>query len=133
MSDADIEVLRHAYEAFNRRDLDALTRFFDPDAYWVPSSSLWGSGKTYHGHDGLAELLQDLAADWDRFDTQPRQFREVGDHILVLGTVHARRLNDQRDFNSPTAWIWEMRSGKALRLQAYTDPAKALEALGLKE
>ena len=131
MSSADIETLRQAYEAFNRRDLEHLTEFFDPDAYWVPSASVWGAGKTYHGHAGLAELLRDLAADWQVFESHPEEFREVGDHILVLGRIHARRAADGRELDSPAGWIWEMRDGRALRLQAYADPAKALEALGL--
>jgi hypothetical protein len=131
VSQADVEALRLAYEAFNRRDLDELTRFFDPDSYWVPSPSVWGAGKTYHGHEGLAELLRDLGSEWRVFQSHPEEFREVGDHILVLGRVHAQRAPDGREFDSPTAWIWEMRDGRALRLQAYADPAKALEALGL--
>ena len=133
MTEADIEALRDAYEAFNARDLDRLTGFFDPDAYWVPTASVWGVGKTYHGHEGLAELLRDLASDWRLFESYPEDFREVGDHILVLGRVRARRAADEHEFDSPTAWIWEMRDGRALRLQAYSDPAKALEALGLPE
>jgi ketosteroid isomerase-like protein len=133
VSRADIEVLRRAYEAFNRRDLDALTGFFDPEAYWVPSPSVWGAGKTYHGHEGLAELLAELASDWRAFESRPEEFREVGDLILVLGRVHAVPAEGDREIDSPTAWIWEMRNGKALLLQAYADPAKAFEALGLNE
>jgi ketosteroid isomerase-like protein len=31
------------------------------------------------------------------------------------------------------AWIWQMREGKALLLQAYSDPQQALDALGLSD
>lgn len=132
MSQSDIEALRQAYEAFNRRDLDALRTFFDPDAHWVPAPSVWGAGKTYHGHEGLAELLRDMDVDWGEFRSQPEEFREVGDLILVLGSVHARPADADRAIDSPTAWIWEMRDGKAFLLQAYNDPAAALDALGLE-
>jgi uncharacterized protein len=133
MSQDDIEALRHAYEAFNRRDLDELSRFFDSDAYWVPSASVWGAGKTYHGHEGLAELFRDLGSEWRSFESYPEDFREAGDHILVLGRIRAERSSDGRQIDSDTAWIWEMRDGRALRLQAYSDPAKAFEALGLAD
>jgi ketosteroid isomerase-like protein len=74
-----------------------------------------------------------LERDWQEFQSLPQEFREVGDLILVLGYVRAIPKDGGREIRSPTAWIWEMRDGKALRLQAYTDPRRALEALGIGE
>jgi ketosteroid isomerase-like protein len=131
MSERDLEVLRLAYDAFNRRDLQALLEFFDPGAHWVPSSSVWGAGTAYHGHEGVERLLADLAANWDRFEADPQEFREVGDLILVTGRVHALAKGGAREIDSATAWVWQMREGKALLLQAYADAQQARDALGL--
>ena len=133
MSEAEFDVLRRAYEAFNRRDREALVEFFDPEAVWIPSSSAWGAGTAYRGHEGVRRLLDDVARDWQEFESEPREFRQVGEHILVLGRVRAVPRRGGREIHSDTAWIWEMRDGKGLRLQAYTDPARAMEALGLRE
>jgi ketosteroid isomerase-like protein len=133
MSESDLDLLRRGYEAFNRRDVEGLLTFFDPDATWIPSPSAWGAGRTYHGHEGVARLLEELERDWQEFQSIPEEFRQVGDLILVLGQVRATPKNGGREIRSPTAWIWEMRNGKALRLQAYTDPRRALEALGVPE
>ncbi len=131
MSEADFDVLRRGYEAFNRRDLEGLVALFDPDAVWIPSSSAWGAGNAYRGHDGVRRLLDDLARDWQDFQADPREFRQVGDHILVLGQVRAVPKDGDHEITSSTGWIWEVRDGRALRLQAYTDPERALEARGL--
>src|SRR5436190_4616360 len=133
MSQADLDALRDGYEAFNRRDLDGLVRFFDPDSSWIPSSSVWGAGGAYHGHAGVAQLLDDLDRDWERFEAQPREFREIDDLILVLGQVNAVAKGGGQPVASETAWIWQMREGKALLRQAYSDPRQALDALGLQE
>jgi ketosteroid isomerase-like protein len=131
MSERDVELLRQAYQAFNRRDLGALLDFFDPDAYWVPAPSAWRNGYAYHGPEGVRQLLTDLAADWDEFSAEPEEFREIDDLIFVSGRVHAVTKGGGEKIDSPTAWVWEMRNGKAIRLQAYTDPQKAREALGV--
>jgi ketosteroid isomerase-like protein len=133
VSGSDVDSLRRGYEAFNRRDTDGLLGFFDPDATWIPSSSAWGAGRAYRGHEGVARLFEDLERDWQEFEALPHEFRQVGDLILVLGRVRAIPKGGGEEIRSPTAWIWEMRGGKALRLQAYTDPRRALEALGVGE
>jgi uncharacterized protein len=133
MSQADLDALRDGYEAFNRRDLDGLIEFFDADSSWIPSSSVWGAGGAYHGHEGVAQLLADLERDWERFEALPREFREIDDLILVLGQVEAVAKGGGRQVASQTAWIWQMRDGKALLLQAYSDPEQALAALALSE
>jgi uncharacterized protein len=129
----DVDSLRRGYEAFNHRDLEGLVTLFDPDATWIPSASAWGAGQVYHGHDGIARLFEELERDWQEFQSIPEEFREVGDFILTLGYVQATPKEGGHEIRSPTAWIWEMRDGKALRLQAYTDPGRALEALGVPE
>jgi ketosteroid isomerase-like protein len=133
MSASDLDSLRRGYEAFNRRDIEGLLTLFDPDATWIPSASAWGAGTTYHGHEGVVRLFEELERDWEEFQSLPQEFREVGDWILVLGDVVAIPKGGGKEIRSPTAWIWEMRDGKALLLQAYTDPRRALEALGLEE
>ena len=133
MSESDIDSLRRGYEAFNRRDLEGLLAFFHADATWIPSYSAWGEGRVYHGHEGVGRLFEDMERDWQEFQSEPEEFRQVGDWILVLGYVRAIPKEGGREIRSPTAWIWEMHDGKAKRLQAYTDPRRALEALGISE
>ena len=132
MSEADVELLRRGYQAFNRRDMAGLMAFLHPEAVWIPSPSAWGAGRAYHGHDGVASLLEDLAREWEEFEVEPDEFRQVGDLVLVLGTVRARAKGG-KEIRAATAWIWELREGRALRLQAYTDQSRALEALGVPE
>jgi ketosteroid isomerase-like protein len=133
VSQSDVDSLRRGYEAFNRRDIEGLLTFFDPDATWIPSSSAWGAGRAYHGHEGVVRLFEELKRDWQEFQSVPQEFRQVGDLILVLGYVWAIPKDGGKEIRSPTAWIWEMRDSKALRLQAYTDPRRAFEALGVPE
>ena len=43
MSQENVELVRSAYEAYNRRDVDGVLGCFDPDIDWhVPDSLAWG-------------------------------------------------------------------------------------------
>jgi ketosteroid isomerase-like protein len=129
-SESDVAVLRSAYAAFNERDAEAFVACFDADAYWLPTVGAWGEGRHYQGHGGVRQVLVDVVNDWREFVAEPTEFRQVGDLTLVLGRVRAVS-HAGRSIDAPAAWVWEMRDGKVLRLQAYSDPAQAREALGV--
>jgi ketosteroid isomerase-like protein len=53
MSQENVEVVRRAYAAFNRGDLDAVVANVAPDAEYVTSGAIPGSGSVYRGREGL--------------------------------------------------------------------------------
>jgi hypothetical protein len=53
VSERNIELHRHALEAFNARDIDALLTQFDPSIEFHSVLAAVG-GETYRGHDEIA-------------------------------------------------------------------------------
>src|SRR5215203_4983750 len=60
MSRENVEVALAGMEAWSRRDLGAMLELLDPKVEWHPAFQklLGGEAVTYHGHDGVRELLR---------------------------------------------------------------------------
>jgi ketosteroid isomerase-like protein len=140
MSQENVEVVRAAFEAFNRTyaagttDLSAFLDFIDPDVEWVPIMAIL-EGTTYHGHEGMRQWIEDVKRDWVAFEPRPEQFRDLGDdRVLVLGAWRAQGRGGDVLLDIPqAAWLIQIRNGKVVRLQTFTERKKALEAVGLSE
>jgi ketosteroid isomerase-like protein len=66
-----------------------------------------------------------------RFD--PKEFRDLGDDVLLIGSIHARGRESGVEINSQTAWLVTLRGGRAVRARGYLNIQDALEAAGLSE
>jgi ketosteroid isomerase-like protein len=133
MSQENVEVVRGAHEAFNRRDVAALLALLDQEVEWIPILAAL-EGRVYRGHAGVRRWIQELDTDWEAFETCPEEFRDLGDRVLILGSWRARgRVSGVQLENQPGSWVAHVKDGKVTRQQTYTDRAEALKAAGLKE
>jgi ketosteroid isomerase-like protein len=138
MSQENVEVVRQIYEAagraINHGALDEFCRLLDPDVEWIPINAAL-EGVRYRGHDGVRQWIEDMNRDWDFFEARPVEVRDLGDErLLALGTWRARGRSSGLELDSqPAAWLLQLRDRKAVRMQTFTDRAKALEAAGLSE
>ena len=137
MSQENVEISRRIFEAFNRTFTEAtndLYALLDPDVEWIPIMAIL-EGTTYHGHEGVRQWFEDVKRDWAEFEGRPEEFRDLGDdRVLALGSWHARGRGGEVLLDIPqAAWLIQLRNGKAIRLQTFTERKKALEAAGLSE
>jgi hypothetical protein len=125
------EVLRKAYAAFNRNDIDATVEALDPQIDWTEPPEFPGGG-TYHGHEGVKAYLSHSRANWVEGSSEPEQFLVAGDKIIVF--VHVRvRLKDSMEWHERRlADVFIFRGGKAIQMGAFSDRRQALEWAGVK-
>jgi ketosteroid isomerase-like protein len=137
MSEETIELVRRAFEAFNRTFTEGASDYWellDPEVEWVPMSALL-EGTRYHGHDGVRQWIEDMKRDWTSFEVRPERHMDLGDdRVLTMGSWRAQGRGGgvMLEFQQAT-WLQEFRKGKVVRLQTFTDREKALEAAGLSE
>ena len=62
----------------------------------------------------------------------PQRFFDLGERVLVLSRFEATG-RDGIEANLPMAHLWTLRDGKVVRMDAFADQQKALEAAGLSE
>ena len=131
MSQENVELVYQAYDAFNRRDMDAYLALADADV--EVGSRLAAMEGGYHGHDGIRRWWQNmLDASPDR-TVDIVEVRDLGDVTLTL--LHARGRGAGSDFPyDETIWsIARWRHRKCVWWRIYGTEAEALEAVGLRE
>ena len=130
MSEKTEELVRQAYQAFSKRDLDALREIADPriEIHTV-TGTIAGRSEPYRGHDGLVEYLRDVGETWDEIELLPTDFHELSDdRLVVFGRVRARR--ELAVIDAPNAWMWEVGEGRIRSARVFGDPQGARELLG---
>jgi hypothetical protein len=133
MSEENVEIVRRAHEAFNRRDLDAFLATQDPDVVFVPYEVSVQGGDPYRGHDGIRRW-------WDEsFDVLPDlraevfELRDLGPRVFVHGRLTGHGAGSGAEFGRTLWETVEVREGKTVWWAAFATESEALEAVGLSE
>jgi ketosteroid isomerase-like protein len=129
MSEANVLLASNAVAAFNRRDVAALVEMTTDDFEWLTWTGTVES-TVYHGADGLAGYFRDADV-WEVLNLDVREFRDLGDQVLVVGTFHARGGGSGVEVRTPYYSAFFMKGGKLARVLSFRTEDEALEALGL--
>jgi ketosteroid isomerase-like protein len=135
MSEENVEIVRRAWEAWIRGDLDTLFETFDPAVEWDTTTfEGWPDPGVYHRHEGVRRFFEEWLAFWERYEAGVDEYLDVDDdRVLVLcwqrGSVRGSSVPVQMDW----AQLCTLKRGFVCRMAAYSDRADALEAAGLRE
>jgi ketosteroid isomerase-like protein len=132
MSPENVEVVRSIYEAFNRRDWDAVFRDTAPDVELTTPPGGPNSG-TYRGREECEGYLRELITPFEASALQPEEFFERGDQVAVVYKVRARPKGSSAEIEIRNGALWTIQGGKAVSLRFFSKPKEALEAAGLRE
>jgi uncharacterized protein len=127
MSQENLEIVRRAFEAFNRRDMTAFLDLLDPDVEWVPILAVL-EGRVYRGHKDVQRWVEDLDPDWEFFEVYHEELRDLGDRVLIFGHWRARGRASGVESEQPGIWLYEMKGGKVVRMRTFTDRGEGLKA-----
>ncbi len=131
MSEQNVELMKQSVEAFNRADMAAVRRLMDPEIKFEHRiAQLEGD---FTGADAVADWFEDLTQHFDRWKIECDDFRDLGDRVLGLGTVHAVGKGSGVEAEVPWTVLAEYRNGLVTHFTDYADRDKALEAAGLAE
>jgi ketosteroid isomerase-like protein len=135
MSAENLEVVRKAYEAMNRGDLEAVMQNLDPDVEWVVPDILPDTtDRSYRGKEGVASFLRTWFEVFPDFRVEIDEVLDFGEQVLVMASAGGAGRDSGAQVMSPSfPHVWTFREGKAIRLEMFPRKAVALEALGLSE
>jgi ketosteroid isomerase-like protein len=132
MSDENVELLRRAVDAYNRRDVEALNAELDPEVVWLPAlPGLVEGMQPYRGHEGIAQMFSDFFEVLDEIHFEYTEVHDSGDVVVAIGELRTRGKASGAETASPYANVAEVRNGKGTRITGYLDPGEAMEAAGL--
>ncbi len=131
MSQENVTIARNAVAAFNRRDVASLVEMTTDDFEWVTWTGTVEL-TVYHGAEGLASYFRDSDV-WELLNLEIREFRDLGDEVLVAGTFHARGGGSGVEIHAPYYSAFFMTGGMLARVLSYQTEDEALESVGLRE
>jgi ketosteroid isomerase-like protein len=132
MSEANVEVMRTAMEAFNRRDGTGFDAVLANDAEIVPVRAAL-EGTVYTGTNAGTQYCTAVEESWDNLSWEIEEVRVGADWVIALGRIRGQGHDTGVAIDSKAGWLAHFRDGLITRFQTYADRTKALEAAGLPE
>jgi len=131
VAERDIEILRASFDAFNRGDYDAALSGVSADVEFEPPGDA-PLPTAYQGHEGAKRFWGSMRDVFDEFRSEPEEIVDAGrGRYVVPVTERFRTKGSQPEIVESNAIVFTMTDGKVVRVQIFTDRAKAFEAVGL--
>lgn len=130
---AGADIVRALFDAFARRDADAVVTLLDPEAEIVPQGTARRVERRepYRGYAGAQQYLADVAAVWERLEVEPGDLRVAGNGVVAFGT--ARGVSGGTEIEVPVIWVFKLRAGRVLSARVVATAAEAEVALARSE
>jgi uncharacterized protein len=129
---ANGDIVKGIYAAFAKGDVAAVLGVFDSGIVWNEAEGYrFAAGNPYVGAQTiLTSVLMPLVTQLDGFTVTPSNLIDGGDHVAVegryAGTVKATGARLDAQF----VHVFEVRDGKVVKFQQYTDTAQWSRAFG---
>lgn len=129
MSEANIEMVRRSYDAFNQGNVALALEPADPDFEWIPpDQDLSGPVR---GREKVQQFIEEQLETYE-FEMHPEEFFEKEAQVLAFVHLRGRGNVSGAEFDIRIAQVWTVRNGRLVRGQVYANRDEALEAVGLK-
>jgi uncharacterized protein len=125
----NVEIVRSAFDAIRRRDVDALLSLYDPDIEFLPLTGTRVEHGGYAGHSGVRSYFDEVAEVWEEMRPYEETSQAVGEHVVVTGGCAVRGIGSGVESDDPMAWVITLADGKITRHRAYPTADEALEAV----
>jgi ketosteroid isomerase-like protein len=121
-----IAILRAAYAAFNRGDIDAAVQSLDPNIDWSEPTEFPGGG-AYQGREGAKQYLTNSRASVAEVISEPEQFIPTGDRIVVFVYARVRPKNSTTWQEVRLADVYLFRDLTPIQMKAFANRQSALQ------
>jgi uncharacterized protein (TIGR02246 family) len=128
----NIKLVESAFDAWNRRDLDAFAAHAAEDVAWVEVAGRpEGVATERLGRDRMRQSLGTLFEVWDTYHLDVQQIHHIGDRVVAVVREVARGRASGLEVHGLWGYLITVEDGKIVRIEAYRDAAVALQVAGL--
>jgi ketosteroid isomerase-like protein len=133
VSQKNVEIVRRAFSAWNRGDIEGVLERVHPGVELLPSVVGGIEQTRFRGLEGYRRWLEEQAEIFPEISFEVTDIRSVGDLVVAVYVTRARGKGSGIVLESPGAGVFTFRDGLLVRQVGYQDPRDALEAVGLRE
>jgi ketosteroid isomerase-like protein len=132
VSQENVEIVERAVDSYNRRDIDAMRMFIDPDVELDWSASRGFVAGVYRGFDEFLRFWREYFDVFEEIAMKPDDFMDAGDSVIVPNVVHMRG-RDGIEVSAQSAVVYTVRNRRVTRICLYHEMQEALKAVRLEE
>ena len=125
---ANAQAVRRAIDAYNAGDLDGLVAVGHPDMEWEVAPE-HPAATTHRGIEAIVAYHQDWRSALDDLHLNIRSMAEAGDSVVAVCRISGKGAESGADVEVEIAFLITFRTGKATRVEEFTNPDEALRAL----
>ena len=123
------KLVRRAFEAIHRREMEVILEMFTEDAYFMPMTGTRVETSGYSGHAGIREYFEEMADVWEEMHPYATEVRDIGDsRVIVIGGCAVRGRGSGAPTDTAMAWLHEIRDGRICSHRAFASAIEAYEA-----
>jgi len=128
------DIIKSIYANFAKGDVPAVLGAFDSQIEWNEAEGfVYADGNPYVGPQAvLAGIFQRIGSDVANFTVIPQRIIDGGDVIVAEGRYHGTMKSTNTTIDSQFAHVWQLRGGKVVRFQQYTDTRQWADAIGAR-
>jgi uncharacterized protein len=128
----DVELVRSAFEAWNRGDIDEFTELAAEDIAWLEVSGRpEGGASERFGRDRMRRALESLFDAWESYHLEVERIEKVGDRVVAVVREVARGRSSGLEVDGRWGYLVTVEDGLIVRIEAYRDAGQALRVAGL--
>ena len=134
MSQENVEVVRHANAAFNRRDPDAALADYHKDVEWRDLQHAPDAPERLSGRDAVRAYWKQWEDAFNDFTAQIEECIDADACVVVVTHWRAKGKESGLVLDQRGAEVYEFEDGKVVRVtMGYLSKAEALRAVGLEQ
>jgi ketosteroid isomerase-like protein len=133
MSQENVDLVRAAFDAFERDDMDGVLSLCDPEIEITQAADLLGAPQHQHGHAGMLEAFAVWPEQWDDYRIEVISMTDLGDQVMVNQMSRGRGKDTGVAVEMLFTFLFLVRDGKITEWRIFTREDEALKAAGLAE
>lgn len=129
MGSENVDLVRGAYEAFGRGDVEAVLAAFTDDIEWHEAEGM-PYGGVYRGPQEIAEkVFGAIIEDIPDFVPKVEEIVAKDDLVMVLCRYTGTGKATGKQLDLPVAHAWDIRDGRLSRFRQFIDTVKFAEVV----
>ena len=134
MSQENVEIVRRAFELWNRRDVDGALEIAADDIAMDWSNSIGPAKGVHRGREEVRKFWMSFLDAFESMHWEPEEVIELDpSRVLIATHLRARGRGSGVEVDASGAQLWTVKDGQLQSVKLFQSKAEALEAAGLPE
>jgi ketosteroid isomerase-like protein len=131
MSEENVAIIRRAFDAYTRGDIDAVLELCSDDILVTQAEEVPGVAPQQRGHAGVLEAFGIWPEQWDDFQVEIKEIlADPGDQVVVATRQRGRGKQSGVEVEADFTFLFSIRDEKIAEWRIFVRESQALDAVG---